>query len=740
VAMDEFVWIDGTWIREWDRPKVILFARSVRDKFVTKQFGISGFKPYFYVPDDEGDLIDALGRKVRRVEVKLPSDVPSVRNTYDWTDEADIVFDERFVIDAGIKYGFHVTDGKIIPIEIDPIQPRILYFDIEVRSPPEIMPNPWKADWPIVTIQTLDSYTDEVKMFTFGFPQIDDNQISCDSERQLLWHFQKYVGEVDPDVLTGWFSSGFDLPYLVRRSARLKIDLHGLSRFGRPTFTQRNEVKIIGRQCCDMLTYFRKLHKPEGELDRLDLKSVAKRFSDFEYEDIGDMIDAYMRKGKHDELISYIHDDVVALKRIDDAVGLFTFYEYLRWKIGCKLESTIRNAKMIEILLMRSGIKPLPTRKYNVRRESYTGALVLTPPIGIHEWVGVYDATTLYPYIITAYNVSPDVDGVFAKTVKTVLEEREKLRRLRLVGKADESTRWKEVVLKFLCCSWYGYCGFSGARLYKKELAEFITSKGREIINVMKDWFDSKGLPTVYGDTDSAHVKGIRDPHVGLELENDLNEFLAEKFTDAEFPPTVKFEKLYRRILYKRLIGGERAAKKRYAGWIVWKDGRVTDKIQIVGLEYKRSDSAEITRELMSEFMRLALKEQNVGDIVKLIQSTIKKFGDLPIQKIAIPKGVTRDLEDYKVDSAWIVGIRNAQRLLGLRFRQDRKPRLLYCIRPVDRLCITEDIETLPINIEIDYQKMIEKTIVEKFRPLFEAVGLNWDQVIGGQTTLEDWI
>lgn len=745
--MSTYVWIDGTWTRGQDgKPRVILYGRDYENVHQTVYKAVRGFKPYFYAPSHEVEepdevLIDALGRRVKKVFANLPSDVRRLREQYSWTDEADILFDVRFVVDAGIKYAF---DDQMRPVEVDkPLRPRVCFFDIEVDSPPEIMPRPEKPEWPIVMIQCLDSYTGEIRIFTWNIPERIDEQVICSSEKHMLYEFARYVQRRDFDVLSGWYSNGYDLPYLKKRSDRIGVPLQ-LARYPSMSGIRlgKRSVRIVGRQCVDLLEAFKKWHKAKGELETYDLKFISKKFGGFQYEDYGDSIRVLLESQDYETLLEYGRNDVIALQKIDEKIGLFEFYEYLRFIVGCKLEDTLQNSKIIEMLLMRNGIKPMPTRQYGITEEDrYTGALVLEPPLGIHEWVGVFDLASLYPTIIMAFDVSPDVDKMIPKVITTILQEREKLRKLRLEGKADETTKMKETVLKFIANSFYGVLGWPGFRLYKRELAEFITTKGREINRYLQQCAAERGFKAIYGDTDSVFIRGVMSPKMGMELQEYFNGRLQEWAVEvgAKIAPTIKFEKLFRRIIFKKKIGSDEAAKKRYAGWLIWEDGREVDEIKIVGMETRRSDVAEITKELMEQIMVCLLKEGDTSAVGRMLRKVLREFDRLPLQKIAIPKGVKKDLDQYKTESAWIVGMRNAQKLLGLRFRQDRKPKLLYMRRPVDRLCITEDVETLPEHFQVDWETMKEKVIRQKFEAILESIGLSWDQVVEGQTTLEGW-
>lgn len=745
--MDTLVWIDSSWVNHNGEPRILLFCRKYNAPEESVIRGVRGFRPYFYVPEGESvfgldaesdTIIDALGRKVRKVYARLPNHVRELRQRFTWTDEADIPFDMRFVIDVGIQYAFTISNGTLEPVEVKkPLLPRVCYFDIEVLCPEEILPKPENPVYPVISIQALDGYTHEKRIWTLGGERICEEHIVCENEKEVLSRFARYVRQKDFDIITGWYSEGFDVPYLFNRAKILGVSLHEMSRY-------QNTLKIVGRQFVDMLEMFSKWHKAKGELETYDLKSIAEQFGKFKYIDYGDSIKRLIDSNDWETLVEYGLNDVEALWRIDKEVGLVEFYEYLRYVVGCKFRDTLANSRIIETLILRMKGKPLPTRKYSQldeSDESYKGALVLSPPLGIHEWVGVFDLASLYPSIIIAFDVSPDVDRIIPKVIGKILQEREKLRELRLKGQADEYVKMKETVLKFLANSFYGVMGWKGFRLYDKSKAEFITAKGRELNVLLQKEIQYRGYQPIYGDTDSIFAKEIKTPEEGLQLQEELNGVLRDWARDvgAKVEPKLKFEKLFRRLLFKKKIGSESTAKKRYAGWLIWEDGKVTDEIKIVGMETRRSDSALITKMLLRRVLEAILKESDVLAASKIVGDTIKQFDSLPLQWIAIPKGVRKNEDEYEVTSAWLEGMKNAKQLLGLRFRQDRKPRLLYMKYPVRTLCITEDVERLPDGYMIDRDTMIEKTITQKLRPLLESVGLDWDVIIKGQRTLDEW-
>ena len=745
------------------KPIVVVFGRNVADPNIVKQFNIEGFEPYFYAPADaighprglkkigSERIKDALGRDVIKITTNLPSDVPRFRQAYEWTDEADVLFDIRFMIDHKIKYGFRDNgDGTISSAEVDVLLPRIMFFDIEVRSPPEIVPDPKDPIFPIVSIQIGDSYTREIVIFTSGVPQIAEDQLAYQDEGAMLVAVMEYIQQMDFDVLSGWYSNSFDIPYIINRLHVLGIPTKKLTRFPFGYYNCRAEprgrewmIRIPGRQCLDMMDAFKKWYKAEGELEKYDLKSVASKFADFTYIDYGAHIDKMFNDGEWEEFLQYCRNDVMALMKIDDKLKLFDFYEHLRMKTGVKLEDTMKNSKMIESLLFHfPNMKPMPTRRYDIKSESYSGALVITPEVGLHSNVGVFDLAALYPNIIRAFEVSPDVDKVIPIVIVELMEEREKLRELKKKGLADESTKKKEVVVKFLVNSFYGVLGWPMFRLYKPEMALFITSTGQEINRFLQKCALESGHPAVYGDTDSVFLKGIPDEQAGFKMQDYLNARLVEWANEhqAKVAPTLKFEKLYRKILFKQDASGKGAAKKRYAGHLISKDGEPCSKLSYTGIELKRSDQAEITRTVLQDFLTLLLLHDDEEGACKVVKQAVKavREGNIDCYSISIPRGV-RNLQG---NDPWSRGVRRADEVLNLKFPPGVKPRLIYTKGEYSEICIddtiTEDI-LISHNIQIDYKVMQQKVIEGKLRSFVESIGRDWDKVVNGQTSLFDF-
>ena len=119
------------------KPVILLRARDADGKgFI---FEKEGLRPYFWAPLDEvadaAEIAIAVdGKKVGKVYTGIPSEVREKRENYSKSYEADILFPWRFLIDKGIRYGFTIVDGNIIPTDRDNGQKmRRMYLDIEVE-------------------------------------------------------------------------------------------------------------------------------------------------------------------------------------------------------------------------------------------------------------------------------------------------------------------------------------------------------------------------------------------------------------------------------------------------------------------------------------------------------------------------------------------------------------------------------------------------------------------------------
>ncbi|EDR13347.1 uncharacterized protein LACBIDRAFT_148633, partial [Laccaria bicolor S238N-H82] len=119
-------------------------------------------------------------------------------------------------------YGFEGDPHKIAPL-------RILSLDIECSIRPIRPDNPNPKDNEMTTSNMVTQYGDNEpfvrNIFTLRScaPIAGAETFSFDSESELLNSWQKFIMDVDPDLIIGYNIGSFDLPYLLNRGKLRRI-------------------------------------------------------------------------------------------------------------------------------------------------------------------------------------------------------------------------------------------------------------------------------------------------------------------------------------------------------------------------------------------------------------------------------------------------------------------------------------------------------------------------------------
>ncbi|WP_435069385.1 DNA-directed DNA polymerase [Haloplanus sp. C73] len=400
-----------------------------------------------------------------------------------------------------------------------------------------------------------------------------------------------------------------------------------------------------------------------------------------------------------------------------------------------------------------------------------------------------YDGDTYHAPNGTHFRKEPD--GVIREMVDELLAEREQKKAERSEHEPGSETYEQydreQQAVKVIMNSLYGVLGWDRFRLYDREMGAAVTATGRDVIEHTQSAANDVGYEVAYGDTDSVMLElgdeattddvsdEIREAHpemsesdlqqvagaieTGYELEEAINdsydEFALEELNAHHHRFQIEFEKLYRRFF-------QAGKKKRYAGHIVWKEGNHVDDIDITGFEYKRSDIAPITKEVQRQVIEMIVTGDDVDDIEEYVYDVIEDFeaGNVDLNDVGIPGGIGKRLGAYDTDTAQVRGAKYANLLLGTNFQRGSKPKRLYLKkvhpeffreleaegtfdpqtdplyasfkRDPDVICF-EYADQIPDAFEIDWDKMLEKTLKGPIERIIEALGLSWDEVKSGQ-------
>ena len=579
------------------------------DKPIIRLFGINPeteenviavdttFKPYLYVLPYDFDIcledLREMGLDDLEVETKIdigterefikvilthPQEVPKLRDSIrdlpsvKQIREYDIPFYRRYLIDKQItptniielhgetidsilyseelKIDEDVTLFKMMENPIDTHKTnkrnKILSFDIEVYNA-EGMPT--AENDPIIMMSLCGNNGLKKVLSTKKSDKSFVETLS--SEKDMLKRFVEIIKEENPDMLVGYNSDNFDLPYIKKRAEKLNIKLDlGVDGSG-IKFMKRgfnNAGVIKGRVHVDLYLLVRR----NMRLERYTLERVYEELFDEKKIDVpGDQIYQYWDSDDErlEELFDYSMDDAVTTTMIGDKLTPLTVAQTRL--VGQPLFDIARmtTGQMVEWYLMlkayeKNNIIPNKpdTDEYSQRRKSnkVIGGYVEEPEKGLFEHIAYLDFKSLYPSIIIAQNISPDTitdgenmdeseyytcpengykflkepKGFIPSIIGYILDERQRIKKLMKEEKVPEQKRaydFEQQGLKRLANSMFGAYGYSRFRWYKIECAAAITAWGREYIrNAMKKAEEYDFKP-IYADTDGFYATYIGD-------------------------------------------------------------------------------------------------------------------------------------------------------------------------------------------------------------------------------------
>ncbi len=495
-----------------------------------------------------------------------------------------------------------------------------------------------------------------------------------------------------------------------------------------------------------------------------------------------------------ERLLEYNLRDVELCVEIDRQQGVIPFWQEVASFVGCKLEDATTPGDAVDMYVLHNayGKFALPS-KGQQETEEFEGGAVFDPITGVRENVAVLDLASLYPMSMVTINASPETkvdadyddetyrapngqrfrkepDGIMREMVDELLTERDAKKALRNdhdpgTEPYDRYDRQQQAV-KVIMNSLYGVSGWDRFRLYDKENAAAITATGRRVIEFTESAANEIDHQVIYGDTDSVMLEfegdeskdEIIEQAFGVEdhLNGRYDEFAREELGATEHRFEIEFEKLYRRFF-------QAGTKKRYAGHIVWKEGVDVDDVDITGFEYKRSDIAPITKRVQLEVIERIVHGEDLGEVKNYVHGVIEEFseeGRIDLEQIGIPGGIGKRLGNYDTDTAQVRGAKYANLLLGTNFQRGSKPKRLYLDRvhpnffervdasrfdekenalytefrrDPDVICF-EFADQVPEEFEIDWEKMLDKTLKGPIARVLEALDISWEEVKSGQT------
>lgn len=406
-------YVDAVWNR--DNDTVYVVERDANRKRIYQEYPA---RYVFYYPDPKGKHHSIFGDSLARVVS---------RGYKEFQKEQRIYGNSNKLFENDINPIFRCLEENYLNKEAPKLN--VAFFDIETDFDPEQgYASPDDAFMPITAIAVHLQWLDTLiclaippKTLTMAQAQeqVKDfpNTMLFETEAELLDTFLHLIE--DADVLSGWNSEGYDIPYTVNRVIKVlsKEDTRRFclwnqlprkreyEKYGKQAVT----YDLAGRVHLDSLELYRKYNYEERHSYRLDAIGEME---------IGENKTVY--EGTLDQLynndfrkfIEYNRQDCALLDKLDKKLKFIDLANVVAHENTVLLPTVMGAVAVTEQAIIneahRLGLVVQSRPKRDDESTQAAGAYVAYPKKGLHEWIGSMDINSLYPSVIRALNMGPE--------------------------------------------------------------------------------------------------------------------------------------------------------------------------------------------------------------------------------------------------------------------------------------------------------------------------------------------
>jgi len=371
----------------------------------------------FYYKDQRGKYKSVYGDPLSRIVCK---------STKDFRKEVAINRDKQ-LFESDINPIFQCLSENYLNQDAPKLN--IAFFDIETDFDPERgFADPSDPFMPITSIsvylQWLETMIclavppktltmDEAKKELEGI----DNVVLFEKEGDMIDTFLTLIE--DSDVLSGWNSEGYDIPYTVNRTARVlsKNDTRRFclwdqlpkkriyEKFGKESET----FDLVGRVHLDSLNLYRKYTYEERHTYRLDaIGEIEVGENKVAYE--GTLDHLYNQDFR--KFIEYNIQDTALLDKLDKKLRFIDLSNTIAHENTVLIQTTMGAVAVTEQGIVNEahhrGLQVPNRKKRDDEATQAAGAYVAFPKKGLHKWIASMDLNSLYPSVIRALNMAPE--------------------------------------------------------------------------------------------------------------------------------------------------------------------------------------------------------------------------------------------------------------------------------------------------------------------------------------------
>ena len=299
---------------------------------------------------------------------------------------------------------------------------RELFFDIEIEMGEALTEEYIKsAPKKVTSIAWYDKQVDEWACIILDPKnQIQSTKkgnkeiIPCRTEGELLGKFLERFREIDPDIIIGWNSDYFDVPYLYYRICNVLGEdianyLSPINYVRETPWFKDQFIQIPGVESLDYMRLHKKFtwaDEPSMRLDAIGEKYV--NLGKVEYEgNLDRLFETDINK-----FIDYNFRDVEILVELDKKLEYLSLVKNLSHKGKHNYSEVYANTKTqdgaISAYLLSKGIVPPAKERNPFSKKNYAGGYLFCPKAGIYNYMFDEDLTSLYPSIIMTINIGKE--------------------------------------------------------------------------------------------------------------------------------------------------------------------------------------------------------------------------------------------------------------------------------------------------------------------------------------------
>jgi len=240
-----------------------------------------------------------------------------------------------------------------------------------------------------------------------------------DNEDEMLQAFIDFWRSEDYDIVTGWNTQLFDIPYLVNRIGK-RIGEDAVKRLSPWNDVKTRDISmkgkmyevfdIVGVTSLDYLDLYKKftfVNQESYKLDNIAFVELGERKASYaEYDKMSDFY-----KQNFQAFVEYNIKDVFLVERLEEKLKLLELAVTLAYSAKVNFSEVFSQVRTWDSIIyhhLNEQKIVIPPKKDEDKSEQFAGAYVKDPIIGMHKWVVSFDLDSLYPHLIMQFNISPE--------------------------------------------------------------------------------------------------------------------------------------------------------------------------------------------------------------------------------------------------------------------------------------------------------------------------------------------